>query len=110
MFPLDFGFRIFDDARLCDDDRNVTDPRALAAILEKAEADLEAKKHPDPYIRAYTSIPLSYPFAIFYFYFTLVAHADFFLLSFDQILVHLVVLDGSLYSRSIDINSLELTS
>ena len=26
--------------------RNVHDPRALAAILEKAEADLAAKKHP----------------------------------------------------------------
>lgn len=31
--------------------RNVQDPRALAAILEKAEADLAAKQHPDPYIR-----------------------------------------------------------
>ncbi|KAG6854355.1 hypothetical protein C0991_007860 [Blastosporella zonata] len=30
--------------------RNVHDPRALAVILEKAEADLAAKKHPDPYI------------------------------------------------------------
>ena len=32
---------------------NVSDPRALAAILEKAEADLAAKKHPDPYICVY---------------------------------------------------------
>ncbi|KNZ77233.1 NADH dehydrogenase [ubiquinone] 1 beta subcomplex subunit 9 [Termitomyces sp. J132] len=30
--------------------RNVHDPRALAVILEKAEADLADKKHPDPYI------------------------------------------------------------
>ncbi|EJD01521.1 uncharacterized protein FOMMEDRAFT_21901 [Fomitiporia mediterranea MF3/22] len=30
--------------------RNVHDPRALAAILEKAEADLTDRKHPDPYI------------------------------------------------------------
>ncbi|KAF8897779.1 NADH-ubiquinone oxidoreductase complex I subunit [Infundibulicybe gibba] len=30
--------------------RNVHDPRALALILEKAEADLAHKKHPDPYI------------------------------------------------------------
>ena len=30
---------------------NVHDPRALATILEKAEADLEAKRHLDPYRR-----------------------------------------------------------
>ncbi|KAK0491416.1 hypothetical protein IW261DRAFT_1413724 [Armillaria novae-zelandiae] len=30
--------------------RNVHDPRALAVILERAEAELAAKKHPDPYI------------------------------------------------------------
>ncbi|KAG6832182.1 hypothetical protein H0H92_004914 [Tricholoma furcatifolium] len=30
--------------------RNVHDPRALAEILAKAEADLADKKHPDPYI------------------------------------------------------------
>ncbi|KAG5648820.1 hypothetical protein DXG03_000169 [Asterophora parasitica] len=30
--------------------RNVHDPRALATILEKAEAELAAKRHPDPYI------------------------------------------------------------
>ncbi|KAJ6538472.1 hypothetical protein DFH09DRAFT_77359 [Mycena vulgaris] len=30
--------------------RNVTDPRALAKILEKAEAELAYWKHPDPYI------------------------------------------------------------
>jgi len=30
--------------------RDVHDPRALAAILEKAEADLADRKHPDPYI------------------------------------------------------------
>ena len=30
---------------------NVHDPRALAVILEKAEANLEAMKHPDPYTR-----------------------------------------------------------
>ncbi|CAL1700447.1 unnamed protein product [Somion occarium] len=29
--------------------RNVHDPRALAAILEKAEADLAERQHPDPY-------------------------------------------------------------
>jgi hypothetical protein len=33
--------------------RNVHDPRALAAILEKAEADLAARRHPDPYIRKF---------------------------------------------------------
>ncbi|KAF8076686.1 NDUFB9, NADH-ubiquinone oxidoreductase [Lyophyllum atratum] len=30
--------------------RNVHDPRALATILEKAEAELAERKHPDPYI------------------------------------------------------------
>ncbi|KAF8969327.1 hypothetical protein BDZ97DRAFT_1726045 [Flammula alnicola] len=30
--------------------RNVHDPRALAAILEKAEANLAAVRHPDPVI------------------------------------------------------------
>ncbi|KAI0046650.1 NDUFB9, NADH-ubiquinone oxidoreductase [Auriscalpium vulgare] len=30
--------------------RDVHDPRALAAILEKAEADLAQRQHPDPYI------------------------------------------------------------
>jgi hypothetical protein len=30
--------------------RNVHDPRALAAVLEKAEADLAQRRHPDPYI------------------------------------------------------------
>ena len=30
---------------------NVHDPRALAAILQKAETDLANMKHPDPYIR-----------------------------------------------------------
>ncbi|TDL29863.1 NDUFB9, NADH-ubiquinone oxidoreductase [Rickenella mellea] len=30
--------------------RNVHDPRALAIILERAENDLAAMKHPDPYI------------------------------------------------------------
>ncbi|EIN10497.1 hypothetical protein PUNSTDRAFT_132586 [Punctularia strigosozonata HHB-11173 SS5] len=30
--------------------RDVSDPRALAAILEKAERDLAAKLHPDPVI------------------------------------------------------------
>lgn len=29
------------------------DPRALAAILQKAEVDLAAMKHPDPYIRKF---------------------------------------------------------
>ncbi|KAK7695391.1 hypothetical protein QCA50_000027 [Cerrena zonata] len=29
--------------------RNVHDPRALATIFAKAEADLESKRHPDPY-------------------------------------------------------------
>lgn len=29
---------------------NVHDPRALAEILQKAEANLAAKQHPDPYI------------------------------------------------------------
>jgi hypothetical protein len=30
---------------------DVTEPRALAQILEKAEACLASKLHPDPYIR-----------------------------------------------------------
>ncbi|KAL4081321.1 hypothetical protein V8B97DRAFT_1863621 [Scleroderma yunnanense] len=30
--------------------RNVHDPRALAQIIEKAEADLAQRLHPDPYI------------------------------------------------------------
>ncbi|KAF8238995.1 NDUFB9, NADH-ubiquinone oxidoreductase [Tricholoma matsutake] len=30
--------------------RNVHDPRELAVILERAEAELASKKHPDPYI------------------------------------------------------------
>ena len=33
---------------------NVHDPRALAAILQKAEADLANMKHPDPYIREFS--------------------------------------------------------
>ena len=33
--------------------RNVRDPRALARILEEAEAKLAAKLHPDPYISAF---------------------------------------------------------
>ena len=31
--------------------RDVHDPRALATIFAKAEADLDARKHPDPYRR-----------------------------------------------------------
>ncbi|KAI0920961.1 hypothetical protein AcV7_002957 [Taiwanofungus camphoratus] len=33
--------------------RDVHDPRALAEILAKAEADLAVKIHPDPYRREY---------------------------------------------------------
>ncbi|KIY73990.1 hypothetical protein CYLTODRAFT_448584 [Cylindrobasidium torrendii FP15055 ss-10] len=33
-----------------DSNRNVTDPRALAKLLETAEAKLAEDKHPDPYI------------------------------------------------------------
>lgn len=29
--------------------RNITDPRALAIVLEQAEAKLAAEAHPDPY-------------------------------------------------------------
>lgn len=32
---------------------DVTEPRALAQILEKAEASLASKLHPDPYIREF---------------------------------------------------------
>ncbi|KAI0700569.1 hypothetical protein BC835DRAFT_1326732 [Cytidiella melzeri] len=32
-----------------DRNRDIHDPRALAAILEKAEADLAKRAHPDPY-------------------------------------------------------------
>jgi len=35
---------------------DVHDPRALATILEKAEAELASKKHPDPYICEVTLI------------------------------------------------------
>lgn len=31
--------------------RNITDPRALALVLEQAEARLERELHPDPYRR-----------------------------------------------------------
>lgn len=31
--------------------RHVTDPRALAAIFERAEAELAKTQHPDPYRR-----------------------------------------------------------
>lgn len=36
--------------------RNVTDPRALAAIFEKAEARLKDHQHPDPYVRKSTHV------------------------------------------------------
>ena len=39
--------------------RNVHDPRALAAILEKAEEELARKRHPDPYIRAFLKMFLT---------------------------------------------------
>lgn len=40
--------------------RNVKDPRALAEIFAKAEAQLADKLHPDPYIRAFEyAIPFS---------------------------------------------------
>lgn len=50
--------------------RDVQDPRALAAIFEKAEADLAERKHPDPYRRTCTlllflSILESYALCIF---------------------------------------------
>jgi hypothetical protein len=35
--------------------RDVNDPRALAVILEKAEAHLRAHQHPDPYTRECTA-------------------------------------------------------
>ena len=41
--------------------RNVHDPRALAAILEKAEEELARKRHPDPYIRAFSKNLLHIP-------------------------------------------------
>ena len=37
--------------------RDVHDPRALAAIFAKAEADLADRKHPDPYRRKWTCCP-----------------------------------------------------
>jgi hypothetical protein len=39
--------------------RNVHDPRALAAILEKAEEELARKRHPDPYRRAFLKMSLT---------------------------------------------------
>lgn len=33
--------------------RNITDPRALALVLEQAEARLERELHPDPYRRTF---------------------------------------------------------
>ncbi len=38
---------------------NVHDPRALAVILERAEAQLSRDKHPDPYIRESTDLSLN---------------------------------------------------
>jgi hypothetical protein len=37
----------------------VHDPRELARILEKAEADLAARRHPDPYISELVCFPQS---------------------------------------------------
>ena len=39
--------------------RHVRDPRALARILEEAEAKLAAKLHPDPYISTFEFLPLA---------------------------------------------------
>ncbi|KAI5993560.1 NDUFB9, NADH-ubiquinone oxidoreductase [Pisolithus albus] len=36
--------------------RDVHDPRALAEIFERAEADLAERQHPDPYIRKWPHI------------------------------------------------------
>lgn len=44
--------------------RDVQDPRALAAIFEKAEADLAERKHPDPYRRTSLPSPLLLPISI----------------------------------------------
>ncbi|TFL05872.1 NDUFB9, NADH-ubiquinone oxidoreductase [Pterulicium gracile] len=33
-----------------EENRHVRDPRALAAIFAKAEAELQNRRHPDPYI------------------------------------------------------------
>jgi len=38
---------------------NITDPRALALVLEQAEAKLAKEQHPDPYRREYTDSPAS---------------------------------------------------
>ena len=34
---------------------NVTDPRALAILFEKTEAELQRTQHPDPYRRQFIS-------------------------------------------------------
>ena len=44
----DFGFVI--GLNRLNGTRHVTNPRALAEILQKAEEDLAEKRHPDPYI------------------------------------------------------------
>ena len=48
--------------------RNVHDPRALAAILEKAEEELARKRHPDPYIRAFPKTSLRLIFSAHLYY------------------------------------------
>lgn len=41
-------------------DRNITDPRALAIVLEQAEDRLARRLHPDP-VRRELNVPLETP-------------------------------------------------
>lgn len=44
--------------------RDVTNPRALAEILQKAEERLADMKHPDPYIRKFLGVAFNVPWLI----------------------------------------------
>lgn len=43
---------------------HVSDPRELAVIFSKAEAELASKKHPDPYIRTWPTYSAFVPFVL----------------------------------------------
>lgn len=43
------------------------DPRALAVIFEKAEAELAARLHPDPYRREFQGFPACGSLSLIFF-------------------------------------------
>lgn len=49
-FPVRLGLIRLNEAR------DVTNPRALAEILQKAEEYLAERRHPDPYIRMFSLV------------------------------------------------------